>query len=234
MLTALVTGAGGGIGRAIVARLASDGYRVTAVDRDKAGLAAIAGDVDKVAADVTDEAAVSRLFDGIDRLDVLVTAAGIGAMSRTAELGLADWQRTLDVNLTGTFLVCRCALPPLLAAKGCIVTIASSGGLRPTPYNAAYCVSKAGVIMLTKVLAVEHAKDGIRANAVCPGSVRTPFLKGFQPPPDADLDLLIRNAGPAPRRLEPQEVADAVGYLVSPSAASVTGTTMVLDSGSTA
>jgi NAD(P)-dependent dehydrogenase (short-subunit alcohol dehydrogenase family) len=88
--------------------------------------------------------------------------------------------------------------------------------------------------MLTKVLAVEHARNGIRANAVCPGSVRTPFLKGFQPPADADLDLLMRNAGPAPRLLDPGEVADAVSYLVSPSAAAVTGTTLVLDAGSTA
>jgi NAD(P)-dependent dehydrogenase (short-subunit alcohol dehydrogenase family) len=165
---------------------------------------------------------------------VLVTAAGVGSMAMTGSLPTADWQRTLDINLTGTFLVCREALPALIKAKGAIVTIASSGGLRPTPYNAAYCVSKAGVIMLTKVLAMEHAKDGVRANSVCPSSVNTPFLKGFVPPPEADVDLLIRLAGPAPHRISVDEVADAVGYLVSDSATSVTGTTLVLDAGSTA
>jgi NAD(P)-dependent dehydrogenase (short-subunit alcohol dehydrogenase family) len=232
--TALVTGAGGGIGQAIIGRLVKDGYDVIALDRDEAALSAIADVATLVVADVTDERSVDEAFDGIERLDALITAAGVGSMSLTSELPLTDWQRTLDINLTGTFLVCRRALPALVAATGCIVTIASSGGIRATPYNAAYCVSKAGVIMLTKVLAVEHAKDGVRANAVCPGSVRTPFLKGFQPPPDADLDLLIRNAGPAPRLLDPSEVADAVGYLASPSAVSITGTTLVLDAGSTA
>jgi NAD(P)-dependent dehydrogenase (short-subunit alcohol dehydrogenase family) len=155
-------------------------------------------------------------------------------MAMTADVSLADWQRTLDVNLTGTFLTCRAALPALVATKGSIVAIASSGGIRATPYNAAYCASKAGVIMLMKVLAVEHARDGVRANAVCPSAVRTPFLKGFTPPPQADGALLARLAGPAPRLLDVNEVADAVGYLISASAAAVTGTTLVLDAGSTA
>lgn len=234
-MQALVTGAGGAIGHAIVRRLAEDGYDVIATDRDPAGLAEI-GDVaaQTLSFDVTDESAVAEAFSGIDSLDALVSAAGVGTMAMTASLSVEDWKRTLDINLTGTFLVCREALPALISAKGAIVTIASSGGLRPTPYNAAYCVSKSGVIMLTKVLAMEHAKDGVRANAVCPSSVKTPFLKGFVPPPEADLDLLIRLAGPAPHRIDVTEVADAVGYLVSDSAKSVTGTTLVLDAGSTA
>ncbi|HVW81136.1 MAG TPA: SDR family NAD(P)-dependent oxidoreductase [Mycobacteriales bacterium] len=234
MRRALVTGAGGAIGRAIVQRLAADGYDVIAADRDATGLT----EISEVAAstltfDVTDDVAVAAALRAVESLDVVVTAAGIGAMAMTASVPAADWRRTLETNLTGTFLVCQAALPALVAAKGCIVTIASSGGLRATPYNAAYNVSKAGVIMLTKVLAVEHAKDGVRANAVCPSSVRTPFLKGFMPPPEADMELLKRLSGPAPRLIETAEVADAVGYLVSPSAAAVTGTTLVLDAGST-
>jgi NAD(P)-dependent dehydrogenase (short-subunit alcohol dehydrogenase family) len=106
--------------------------------------------------------------------------------------------------------------------------------LRATPYNAAYCVSKAGVVMLSRVLAVEFVADGVRVNCVCPSSVDTPFLEEFTIPEDADIGLLNRLGGVIPRKIDPGEVAAAVAYLASEDAAMITGTTLVLDGGALA
>jgi meso-butanediol dehydrogenase/(S,S)-butanediol dehydrogenase/diacetyl reductase len=140
----------------------------------------------------------------------------------------------IDVNLTGTFLLSRSALPALVASTGVIVNMGSVAGLRATPYNAAYCASKGGVIMLTKSMAIELAKSGVRVNAVCPASVDTPFLRGFELPEGADMSLLARAASPMGRMIEPAEVAAAVAYLASDEAATVSGTTLVIDGAATA
>ena len=112
--------------------------------------------------------------------------------------------------------------------------MASMAGLRATPYNAAYCASKGGVIMLTKSMALEFAGDGVRVNAVCPASVDTPFLRGFELPEGADVSLLARAASPMGRLIEPTEVAAAVAYLASDDAATISGTTLVIDGAATA
>jgi meso-butanediol dehydrogenase / (S,S)-butanediol dehydrogenase / diacetyl reductase len=164
----------------------------------------------------------------------VVNAAGIGAMGRTEAVATAQWRRVIDVNLTGTFLVCREAVPELVKTKGSIVNVSSAGGLKPTAYNAAYCASKAAVIMLTKTLAVELSDRGVRANCVCPGSVDTPFLRSFVPPDDANMRLLARNAALLGRVVTVDEVAEAVSYLASDAAAMVTGTALCIDGGSTA
>ena len=145
-----------------------------------------------------------------------------------------EWRRVIDVNLTGTFLLSQAALPALLETTGTIVNMASVAGIHATPYNAAYCASKGGVILLTKSMALELATSGVRVNAVCPASVDTPFLHGFALPPDADLQLLVRSVSPMHRLIEPAEVAAAVAYLASSDAANVSGTTLVIDGAASA
>jgi len=241
---ALVTGAGGSIGGAIARTLARHGVAVACADADGASAQATAEQLRTLGAgavgltcDVTDEDACRAALQGAlglsGALHVVVNAAGIGAMGRTETISAERWRHVVDVNLTGTFLVCREAIPALVDTKGVIVNIASAGGVKPTAYNAAYCASKAGMIMLTKTLAVELSDRGVRANCVCPGSVDTDFLRSFVPPEDANMRLLARNASLLGRPVTPDEVADAVAYLVSDAAAMVTGTTLHLDGGAT-
>ncbi len=227
---ALVSGAASGIGKAVSARLAEEGAAVIGCDvREMAG---------GVVCDVTDPAscaaAVGSVLDTHGRLDVLVNVAGIGVSRMIADLTLEEWRRVIDVNLTGTFLLSQSALPALLDVKGAIVNMGSVAGLRATPYNAAYCASKGGVIMLTKSMAIELARAGVRVNAVCPASVDTPFLRNFQLPEGADMSLLTRASSPMGRLIDPAEVAAAVAYLASDDAATVSGTTLVIDGAATA
>lgn len=235
--TALITGAGGGIGRATAERLADEGATVVCADLDLATAEATAAAVPGARAtplDVTDPASCAAAVEASGTLDLLVNLAGIGAFSRTADLGLEQWEQTLRVNLTGTFLMCQAALDPLLERSGAIVNMASLAGLRATPYNAAYCASKGGVVLFTRSLAVELAKTGVRVNCVCPGSVDTAFLRGFEIPEDIDLDLLTRAAAPNGRVATPEDIAAAVAYLGSDDAAMVTGTSLVVDGGALA
>jgi NAD(P)-dependent dehydrogenase (short-subunit alcohol dehydrogenase family) len=222
---ALVSGAAGGIGTAITTRLVEEGATVVGADvvlRD-----------DLVACDVTDPracaAAVATVMERHGRLDVVVNAAGMGVARRITDVSADEWRRVLDVNLTGTFLVSQQSVPALLETKGSIVNIASVAGLRATPYNAPYCASKGGVIMLTKSMAIELASAGVRVNAVCPSSVDTPFLRSFEIPEGADMTLFERAASPMGRIVQPEEVAAAVAYLASDDAATVSGSTLVID-----
>ena len=225
---ALVTGAAGGIGQATTRALQDEGATVVGADLRAAA----------VELDVTDpascRAAVASTLDGHGHLDVLVNIAGIGSFQKTTEVTLDDWNHTLAVNLTGTFSMCQAALPALIEHRGTIVNLASVAGLRATPYNAAYCVSKAGVVMLTKALAVEFGAQGVRVNCICPTSVDTPFLQGFQIPEDADLQLFARTGSIIRRTIAPAEVAAAVLYLASDDAAMTTGTALVIDGGALA
>jgi meso-butanediol dehydrogenase/(S,S)-butanediol dehydrogenase/diacetyl reductase len=227
---ALVSGAASGIGAAVSARLAEEGATVVRCD--------IADMPDGVRCDVTDPdsctTTVAKVVSDHGRLDVLANVAGIGVARRIADVTLEEWRRVLDVNLTGTFLLSQASLTPLLASHGAIVNMASVAGLRATPYNAAYCASKGGVIMLTKSMALELASAGVRVNAVCPASVDTPFLRGFRLPDGADMALLSRSVSPMGHLIDVAEVAAAVAYLASADAASVSGTTLVIDGASTA
>jgi NAD(P)-dependent dehydrogenase (short-subunit alcohol dehydrogenase family) len=227
---ALVSGAASGIGAAVATRLADEGATVVGSDVTH-------GAVD-VVCDVRDPsscaAAVALVLERHGRLDVLANVAGIGMSRLIGDMALEEWREIIDVNLTGTFLLSQSALPALLEAKGVIVNMGSVAGLRATPYNAAYCASKGGVIMLTKSMAIELAKAGVRVNAVCPGSVDTPFLRNFRIPDGADMSLLARASSPMGRLIDPVEVAAAVAYLASDDAATVSGTTLVIDGAATA
>ncbi len=227
---ALVSGAASGIGRAVATRLADEGAAVVRSDVHEidGGVVCDVRDPDACARAV----AVALATHG--RLDVLANVAGIGISRMIADLTPHEWREVIDVNLTGTFLLSQSALPALLKTKGVIVNMGSVAGLRATPYNAAYCASKGGVIMLTKSMAIELAKAGVRVNAVCPASVDTPFLRGFEIPEGADLSLFARAASPMGRLIEPAEVAAAVAYLASDEASTVSGTTLVIDGAATA
>jgi len=226
---ALVSGGAGGIGSAVAERLGHEGAVVVRAD--------LAGGDGVEPCDVTDpescRAVVAAVLGRHGRLDVLVNAAGVGGFWPITELTLDDWQRVIAVNLTGTFLLSQSAIPALLETRGAIVNLASTAGLRATPFNAAYCASKGGVLMLTRSIAVELAGAGVRVNAVCPSAVDTPMLRGFVIPEGSE-QLLARNASPMGRVLAPDEVATAVAYLASSDAASVTGTSLVVDGGATA
>jgi NAD(P)-dependent dehydrogenase (short-subunit alcohol dehydrogenase family) len=226
---ALVSGAASGIGLAVSDRLEHEGAVVVRSD--------IHPTADGIACDVREAgscaAAVAAVLADHGRLDILANVAGIGISRTIQDLDPAQWRDIIEVNLTGTFLLSQSALPALLETKGTIVNMGSVAGLRATPYNAAYCASKGGVIMLTKSMAIELAKAGVRVNAVCPASVDTPFLRGFELPEGADMALLTRASSPMGRMIDPAEVAAAVAYLASDDAATISGTTLVIDGAAT-
>jgi len=230
-LVALVTGAGSGLGRATAALLAAEGARVAGLDLRPSHVDGI-----DVVADVTDEQAVRTAVRDVvawaGRLDVVVNAAGVASFGHTADVLLAEWHRILAVNLTGTFLVTREALPHLVASRGAVVNVASLAGVRGWRYGAAYSASKGGVVALTRSLAVEYARAGVRVSCVCPGSIDTPMRDGIAPVPGADPALLRHNTALVdPPVAQAGEVAAAIAYLASPEARFATGAVLRLDGG---
>jgi NAD(P)-dependent dehydrogenase (short-subunit alcohol dehydrogenase family) len=230
---AFVTGVASGIGWAVAERLRDDGAAVVGLDlraEAPAGVEAVAGDVTDRA---SVEAAVAHAVDRHGRLDVVANVAGVPQFGRVDDLDDAEWQRSLDVNLTGPFLVCRAALAHLRATRGCIVNVASIAGLEGQAYTAAYCAAKGGLVLLTKALAVELAADGVRVNCVCPAAVDTPLLAEVAPriPADSDPRLLDRMQMLLGAVIPPADVAAAVAYLASAEAGMVTGVALPLDGG---
>ena len=235
---AFVTGAASGIGRACVQRLLAGGSTVVAVDLDAAPLAGL--DVLALAADVTDagavQRAVARAEDELGPLEAVVNVAGITGSAAAAECHVTpvdEWRRVIDVNLTGSFLVCHAALPGMLAhGGGAIVNIASVAGLVAFPGRCAYTASKGGVVALTRSLAADYAASGIRANAVCPGMVDTPMTRWRLEDPRLGPAVLAKI--PAGRVAGPEEIADAVVLLAGDALAYMNGAMLVLDGGWTA
>jgi meso-butanediol dehydrogenase / (S,S)-butanediol dehydrogenase / diacetyl reductase len=233
---AFVTGAASGIGWAVAGRLQADGATVVGFDRRPEGpdgVVVLEGDVtDRAAVD----AALGHVVDRPGRLDVVANVAGIPQIGRVEDITDDEWHRVLDVNLTGPFLVCRAALPHLRATKGCIVNIASIAGLEGQAYTAAYCASKGGLVMLTRALAVELALDGVRVNCVCPAGVDTPLMLEVAEriPPGLEPRLFDRLQMLMPGLITPGEVADAVAYLASDAARTITGHALTIDGGRSA
>ena len=231
---ALVTGAGSGIGEAVARKLAEAGATVVGGDLRPDG---IEPPVVAVELDVRDEPAVVRALERTDDLggiDVLVNVAGIGSTTNAPDTPLEVWEDVLAVNARGTFLTCKHAIPRMAGrGRGAIVNVASVAGMVGLRNRAAYCASKAAVVGLTRALAVDHVGDGIRVNAVCPGTVDTPWVRRLVEDVGESLDAL-RARQPLGRLGTPEEIADAVLYLASDAAAFVTGTAFVIDGGLTA
>jgi NAD(P)-dependent dehydrogenase (short-subunit alcohol dehydrogenase family) len=218
---ALVTGAGSGIGAAVARLFESEGAEVVAADLTGTG----------VQLDVRDETQVASVVRDVD---VLVNAAGIGSTTTAPDTPLEVWEDVFAVNARGTFLCCKHAILSMIArGGGSIVNVASVAAIVGLRNRAAYCASKGAVVSLTRALAVDHVTDGIRVNAVCPGTVDTPWVRRLVDEAGESLDEL-RARQPLGRLGTPEEIAEAIAYLASDAARFVTGTMLVIDGGLTA
>jgi meso-butanediol dehydrogenase / (S,S)-butanediol dehydrogenase / diacetyl reductase len=238
----LVTGGGTGIGAAVTRQLRAAGHEVAILGRRGEVLAEVAASTGalSVPCDVSDagqvEAAVSAAAERFGRLDGLVLNAGVMVPGGVADLSLADWDALVSVNLTGAFLVARCALPHLLASRGAVVSVASAAALRASADMGGYAVTKAGLVMLTQSLAVDHAHQGLRANVVCPGWTVTEMADEEMTEFGAPRGLGVRDAYALVTSLVPQrrpaaarEVAAVVAWLLSDAASYVNGAVIPVD-----
>ena len=225
---ALITGAGSGIGAAVARLLAAEGAEVIVADLSPEAVADELG-AQAVVLDVRREAEVELAMAD---LDVLVNCAGIGSTTNAPETTLDVWENVFAVNARGTFLCCKYAIPGMAArGGGSIVNIASVAALVGLRNRAAYCASKGAVVSLTRALAVDHVADGIRVNAVAPGTVDSPWVRRLVQDVGESLDAL-RARQPMGRLGTPEEIAEAVAYLAA--AEFVTGSVLVIDGGLTA
>ena len=240
---AVVTGAGSGIGQAVAVRLAREGAAVAALDVAADRLAdtvtIITGEGGTASAhpcDVTSESsvtgAVEALVAAVGPPTVVCNVAGVGGFYRTEEMPLERWNTILAVNLTGPFLVCRATLPYLEEHGGSIVNVASNTALMGQSYSAAYCASKAGLLMFSKALAAEYLKRGVRVNVVAPGGVDTPLLGAFALPEGADVKELTILMSPMGFST-PAEMAASVAFLASDESSYTTGAVLSVDGGLT-
>jgi NAD(P)-dependent dehydrogenase (short-subunit alcohol dehydrogenase family) len=232
---AFVTGAGSGIGEAVARALHAEGARVTLADiTDTASTVAteLGGSAGAVRLDVRDEAQVRAAL--VDPVDILVNVAGIGSTTNAPGTTLEVWEQVFAVNARGTFLTCKHAIPGMAArGGGSIVNVASVGALVGLKNRAAYCASKGAVVAFTRALAIDHVADGIRVNAVCPGTVDSPWVRRLVEEAGESLEGL-RARQPMGRLGEPREIAESILYLASDQATFVTGTALVIDGGLTA
>ncbi len=240
----LVTGAASGIGRASAQRMAAEGAQVACVDLQAEGCEETVkliehdgGSAFALACDVSDESAVNGMVgeatQRLGGLDSLCNIAGILHFNHTHELELAKWNQILSVNLTGTFLVTKAALPALLDGGGNVVNMASTAGLAGHPWTAAYSASKGGVLAFTWTIAVEYGKQGVRANAVCPGAVATPMHEVFSLPEGGDMKLIDR-ISPLDKFRGPDKAASVVAFLASDDAEHINGESIRVDGGTLA
>jgi NAD(P)-dependent dehydrogenase (short-subunit alcohol dehydrogenase family) len=237
---ALITGAAGGIGGATSARFLAGGWKVAAID-----VQPISPSSDHhlgIAADLRDvtqcRTAVEQAAAWGGRLDAVVNAAGVWTEGPSAETTEAEWDRVLGVNLKGLYFVTSAAIPHLAASEGCVVNLSSDAGIQGNAGAAVYCASKGGVSILTKALALELAPQGIRVNAVCPGDVDSPMLRGqaavFAPgQQQVYLERLLSGypQGARARFIRPDEIAEIIWFLCQPAAAPITGTNLSADFG---
>lgn len=240
----LVTGAAAGIGRATALQIAAEGGLLAVADVDDKGLARTVALVEKaggkalaIHCDLGDpqevESCVAETVKQLGSLHVLCNVGGVLFSSHTHELPLDDWERVIRINLTGTFLMCRAAIPHLLKTKGAIVNTASTAALGGHPWMAAYSASKGGVLALSRSLALEYVKQGLRVNAVCPGGIKTDMHNSFSFPEGADPKLLRAAIGYV-EMAEPSAVATAIAFLASDDAGYITGEQMRVDGGALA
>jgi NAD(P)-dependent dehydrogenase (short-subunit alcohol dehydrogenase family) len=238
---ALITGAASGMGRATALRMGGEGARVLCADVNGAGAGATAkaivdtgGDALAATADIGDpaqcRALVARAVEVWGGLDILCNVAGLGGLKTVQEETPEAWQRMFAVNVHGPFYLSQAALPQLLARRGNIVNVASTAGLMGQAYMAAYTASKHALVGLTRAMAVEFGRKGIRINAVCPGGTATPFLQQFKIPENAELDLIGRLAL-RPDYSAPEDIANMICFVASAEAEFVNGSLISVDGG---
>lgn len=237
----LVTGAGSGIGRASAERIAAEGGAVYCVDLGAEAVEATVAEIvsrggNAVArvCDIGDEAAVTACVEAcvaeFGALHGLVNMAGILRFDDTEQLATAAWDKVLQVNLSGTMYLCRAALPHLVATQGAIVNAASTAALAGLPCGLTYSATKGGVLAMTRSIAVEYAKRGVRANCVCPGDIKTNMTSGIDFPDTMDFELMPRISsigGPK----GPETVAGVIAMLVSDDGVHITGEDIRVDGG---
>jgi NAD(P)-dependent dehydrogenase (short-subunit alcohol dehydrogenase family) len=241
----IITGASSGIGRACALRLAAEGGVVICLDVVEAALNETVtlitqqgGRAEAQLCDVSNSARVKSTTENCakkyGRIDVLVNVAGIIKLDHATNITDEIWQRIININLSGTFFMCREVLPHLVNSKGNIVNISSTSAIRGLPYGIAYGASKGGVSALTKAIAVEYAKRGVRANTVCPGSIMTDMQKQSGLPGDIDWKLIPRISAIDNRFGKPEDIAGVVALIASEQDGShINGAEYVVDGGTT-
>jgi NAD(P)-dependent dehydrogenase (short-subunit alcohol dehydrogenase family) len=239
---ALVTGAASGLGRATARKLAEAGAGLALVDINRAGLeetAALLGETEVLIhpADLADpDACTNAVVDAVarfGRLDALCNIAGIIRMAHTPEMPREHYLQTIAINLNAPWFLSQAAIPHLLETNGAIVNCASSAAMIGEAYAAAYCASKAGLVNMTKALAMEFARKPIRINAVAPGGMITNISQGMTFPSEAEMDLVARYSG-LRGQVEVDDVADLIVLLASPAGRSYHGACISIDAGITA
>jgi NAD(P)-dependent dehydrogenase (short-subunit alcohol dehydrogenase family) len=241
----LITGARGGLGGATVQRFRAGGWRVAAVDiaaapndghpepHDTVQQLAVLADL-RIVADC--RRAVAEAMASFGRLDAVVNAAGVWTEGPSDETTESEWDQVLGVNLKGLYFVCAAAIPHLKVRGGAIINLSSDAGIQGNAGAAVYCASKGGVSVLSKALAIELAPAGVRVNAVCPGDVWSPMLRGqaaAAAAPDLYLAALLAKypQADAARFIQPSEVAELIWFLAQPHAAPITGANVSIDFG---
>lgn len=241
MNTVLITGASSGIGAAIAIEFAEAGWSVMAAGRDEGRLEEVADvsenistwagelieseDCDELIADTLDE---------FGAIDCLVNSAGILPRGNAEETSDDEWRNTMAINLDVPFYLSRAAIPSLTKTEGSIINISSFWGLRAGPRALAYCVSKGGLIQLTRAMALDYAAAGIRVNAICPGGVDTPMLAEAAVDADTDVDSflsMVAEGSPNKRIADPSDIAALVLFLAGNAAKHITGTAIPIDGG---
>ena len=240
---ALITGAGSGIGRATALLLAQRGASIVGFDIDGSGLADTVGEAQvnggvmtAVVGDVSfrDDChtAVAETVDEYGRLDLLANIAGVASSQHLTNLGQDDWDRLVGVNLAGVVWCAQAAIPHLLEANGSMVNVASSAAMIGQAYTVAYSATKGGVVALTRSLAMEYARTGIRINAISPGAVDTSLTRDYQIPDEADMKLVQRYIG-FRGMAGPSEIAEVIAFLASDDARRIHGAVIPVDGGLT-
>lgn len=237
----LVTGAGSGIGQAAAIRIAKEGGRLFCADIDESGLSSTEEKLTELGADFHNHTfdisnqsdvndTVAKCIDLFGKIDVVVNMAGVLKFEFCHQLNEDDWHRIIGINLTGTFYLCKAVIPHLLNSKGNIVNAASTSSLAGLPWSTAYSASKGGVLAMTRTIAVEYAKQGIRANCVCPGDIHTNMVDQLTFPDGADFDMISRISSLTGMK-GPEVVAGVIAMLASDDGEHITGEHIRVDGG---
>ena len=224
----LVTGAGSGIGRSTALRMDAEGAILIIIDLNEDELIktkSMLKNKESTAKilDISTLTDVKKFFTGLKRLDALINVAGILRFDNSHEVQIDDWEKILNVNLTGTFFMCSYALPLLLKSKGAIVNVSSSAALGSHAWTAAYSASKGGISAFSKTLAVEYGMEGLNVNCVCPASIETPMSTNPNMPKDIDTRLLKKIMPIDGVNRSPDEIASTIAFLASEDAIHING-----------